>query len=75
VNVSGFGRIGSRALTNRICYLEEGDWAEMTPSAVVIHDATDKSSNAKSISRLIRSYDRQSQYRHFMLKEIFEQPP
>ena len=27
-------------LTRQICYLEEGDWAELRPDGVVIHDET-----------------------------------
>ena len=38
--------VGSDALalapfTDRICYLEEGDWAELTPQDAIVHDASD----------------------------------
>jgi len=62
-------------LTNRISYLEEGDWAELTPGKAVIHDE-----NGKVVERKIHQTAMsgamigKGQYRHFMLKEIFEQP-
>ncbi len=62
-------------LTRRISYLEDGDWAVITSRSVVIHDA----GNAKVERRI---YDTahsgaligKGNYRHFMQKEIFEQP-
>ncbi|MGH7097682.1 MAG: glutamine--fructose-6-phosphate transaminase (isomerizing) [Stellaceae bacterium] len=62
-------------LTRRITYLEDGDWAIVTSRSVVIHDA----GNAKVERRI---YDTahsgaligKGNYRHFMQKEIFEQP-
>src|SRR3546814_16992699 len=29
-------------LTDRICYLEEGDWVELTKSGATVHDAEDR---------------------------------
>jgi glutamine---fructose-6-phosphate transaminase (isomerizing) len=62
-------------LTRRITYLEEGDWAVVTSRAVRIFDAA----NAE-VERPIRESAAsgaligKGNYRHFMLKEIFEQP-
>ena len=62
-------------LTRRITYLEEGDWAVVTPHAVTISDAA----NAE-VTRPIRESAAsgaligKGSYRHFMQKEIFEQP-
>src|SRR5437867_6127584 len=62
-------------LTRRITYLEEGDWAVVTSRSVRIFDAD----NAK-VERPIRESAAsgaligKGNYRHFMLKEIFEQP-
>src|SRR6516164_8165692 len=62
-------------LTRRITYLEEGDWAVVTSRAVTIFDA----GNAR-VERPIRESNAsgaligKGNYRHFMLKEIFEQP-
>jgi glucosamine--fructose-6-phosphate aminotransferase (isomerizing) len=72
--------LGSDALalapqTNRIAYLEEGDWAELYADKIIIHDETDKVVERK-IHTLALSGTAigKGQYRHFMLKEIFEQP-
>ncbi len=62
-------------LTDRICYLEEGDWAELTGNGAVVHD-----SNNAVVERAIKqtalsgALIGKGQYRHFMQKEIFEQP-
>ena len=62
-------------LTNRISYLEEGDWAELSMNKVIVHDATDKVVERKvHITALTGASIGKGQYRHFMLKEIFEQP-
>ena len=62
-------------LTSRICYLEEGDWVELTGEGAVVHDAADT-----VVQREVRQTAHsgaligKGQYRHFMQKEIFEQP-
>src|SRR6266850_546675 len=62
-------------LTRRITYLEEGDWAVVTSRKVQIFDAANT-----EVSRPIRKAAAsgaligKGNYRHFMLKEIFEQP-
>ncbi|MBT3358956.1 MAG: glutamine--fructose-6-phosphate transaminase (isomerizing) [Rhodospirillales bacterium] len=72
--------IGSDALalaplTQRIMYLEEGDWAVITGSGATIHDE-----DGNVVEREIRSTALSGAligkggYRHFMLKEIYEQP-
>ena len=72
--------IGSDALalaplTQRISYLDEGDWAEITADGAVVHDETDAiverdiqqtSSSGAMIGK--------GNFPHFMLKEIYEQP-
>jgi glucosamine--fructose-6-phosphate aminotransferase (isomerizing) len=80
----GFGEtemyLGSDALalaplTNRISYLEEGDWVELHPGKAVIHDASDAVVDRKIHQTLMSgAMIGKGQYRHFMLKEIFEQP-
>ncbi|MDX1922240.1 MAG: glutamine--fructose-6-phosphate transaminase (isomerizing) [Alphaproteobacteria bacterium] len=61
-------------LTNRITYLEEGDWAEIKRDSVVVHDASDavvkRPIQQTSLSGAMIG---KAGYRHFMLKEIFEQ--
>ena len=62
-------------LTRRITYLDEGDWAVVTSSKVTIFDAD----NAE-VQRPVRESAAsgaligKGNYRHFMQKEIFEQP-
>jgi glucosamine--fructose-6-phosphate aminotransferase (isomerizing) len=62
-------------LTRRITYLEEGDWAVVTSNSVTIFAAD----NAE-VQRPIRESAAsgaligKGNYRHFMQKEIFEQP-
>ena len=62
-------------LTQSICYLEEGDWAEITQEGAVIHDEA-----GKVVEREIRvtaaagADAGKGNFPHFMLKEIYEQP-
>jgi glucosamine--fructose-6-phosphate aminotransferase (isomerizing) len=62
-------------VTRRFVYLEEGDFADITPESLVIYD---KQGNV--VERPVRESDLSSEstskggYRHFMLKEIHEQP-
>ncbi|GMN02655.1 glutamine--fructose-6-phosphate transaminase (isomerizing) [Erythrobacter sp. MTPC3] len=62
-------------LTQRISYLEEGDWAVITRDSVQIFDT-----EGGEVTREIRasgasaSATEKGNYRHFMQKEIFEQP-
>jgi glutamine---fructose-6-phosphate transaminase (isomerizing) len=71
----GSDAIALASLTSRITYLEDGDWAEITPTSIIIHDQTDA-----VIERPITQtgYNGNSaakgNYRHFMQKEIHEQP-
>ncbi|MEL7465625.1 MAG: glutamine--fructose-6-phosphate transaminase (isomerizing) [Pseudomonadota bacterium] len=77
---SGEMFVGSDALalaplTNRIAYLEEGDWAVLHRSGVAIHDHT-----GAIATRPVRTISVESvivdkgEHRHFMSKEIHEQP-
>lgn len=72
--------LGSDALalapqTNRIAYLDEGDWAELCTDKIVIHDKDDAIVERKvHVMALSSDSIGKGAYRHFMLKEIFEQP-
>ncbi len=80
----GFGEgemyIGSDALalaplTRRIVYLEEGDWAEVTGTTAIIHDAADTVVRRQiKETALSGALIGKGNHRHFMKKEIFEQP-
>ena len=72
--------IGSDALalahlTRRIAYLEEGDWVELGRDGAQIFDENDR-----PVEREIKESAHsgamigKGNYRHFMLKEIYEQP-
>ncbi|HTJ59351.1 MAG TPA: glutamine--fructose-6-phosphate transaminase (isomerizing) [Devosiaceae bacterium] len=80
----GFGKtemfLGSDAFalapfTNSIAYLEEGDWAVVTPKGAVIRDfegnPVERPRTTSSASALLVE---KGNHRHFMAKEIFEQP-
>ena len=62
-------------LTNQILYMEDGDWAVMTPTSAQVFDA-----DGNKVERPIRQTELSGAaigkggYRHFMLKEIYEQP-
>lgn len=62
-------------LTNRITYLEEGDWAVLTRSGVSIFDAvgnpTERPVRIVNVDQIMVD---KGEHRHFMLKEIHEQP-
>ncbi|MFG1393204.1 glutamine--fructose-6-phosphate transaminase (isomerizing) [Xanthobacter agilis] len=80
----GYGRgemfLGSDAialgtLTDRIAYLEEGDWAVLTREGVTIRDET-----GAQVKRTVQKVPAgallvdKGNHRHFMAKEIYEQP-
>ncbi|MEE4537980.1 MAG: glutamine--fructose-6-phosphate transaminase (isomerizing) [Erythrobacter sp.] len=86
--VVGYGPVGESAemylgsdalalapLTQRISYLEEGDWVVITHDSATITDV-----DGKVVEREIRTSGasaaatEKGNYRHFMQKEIFEQP-
>ncbi|MEQ9608875.1 MAG: glutamine--fructose-6-phosphate transaminase (isomerizing) [Kiloniellaceae bacterium] len=62
-------------LTDRICYLEEGDWVELTKAGAQVHDAEDRVVQREvKQTALSGAMIGKGEYRHFMQKEIFEQP-
>jgi len=62
-------------LTNRITYLDEGDWAVLTRAGATIYDAQGKLANReKRIVNVDQVMVDKGNYRHFMAKEIHEQP-
>ncbi|SFL66336.1 glutamine--fructose-6-phosphate transaminase [Loktanella salsilacus] len=71
----GSDAIALAPLTNRICYLEEGDWAVVSRTDMRVHD-----SHGNPVTRRVQviALDHliadKGQHRHFMAKEIHEQP-
>ena len=62
-------------LTQKISYLSDGDWAVLTMNSVVIRDATGAIvTRAVSQTQFSGAMIGKGQHRHFMHKEIFEQP-
>ena len=72
--------LGSDALalapfTNRVAYLEEGDWALVTRAGAEVHDAAGKVVQRRiQVSPAGSLLAEKGNYRHFMAKEIHEQP-
>ncbi len=61
--------------TNRVTYLEEGDYAELHADRAIIRDENDRIVNREiRISSATANLIDKGDYRHFMAKEIFEQP-
>ncbi|MEC7648620.1 MAG: glutamine--fructose-6-phosphate transaminase (isomerizing) [Pseudomonadota bacterium] len=62
-------------LTQRICYLEEGDWAEVTSSGAKTRNAAGEAVERPIVqTALSGAMIGKGNYRHFMEKEIYEQP-
>ena len=61
--------------TDRFIFLEEGDLAEITPQEVRLWDETDQEvKRPVVVEKALGETIEKGEYRHFMLKEIFEQP-
>jgi glucosamine--fructose-6-phosphate aminotransferase (isomerizing) len=62
-------------MTNRITYLDDGDWAVLSKEGAEIHDKSgarvDRQIKQTALSGALIG---KGEYRHFMLKEIHEQP-
>ncbi len=71
----GSDAIALAPMTNKITYLEEGDWAVITRNSVEIRDENGTVANRelKTVSLDATAVDK-SGHKHFMAKEIAEQP-
>ena len=80
----GFGEgamfIGSDAIalapfTDTVCYLEDGDWVVVTRDSAEVHDAGGKVARRPVLkSQASVMLIDKGNHRHFMAKEIYEQP-
>ncbi len=62
-------------LTKKIIYLEDGDWAVITSTGAEIFDEADNPIERPTrLTELSGATVGKGGYRHFMLKEIYEQP-
>jgi glucosamine--fructose-6-phosphate aminotransferase (isomerizing) len=74
-NYLGSDAIALASLSNKLIYLEEGDWAEITRDSVTVFDMTgDEVTRPVTYSQVSNTFADKGNYRHFMQKEIFEQP-
>ncbi len=71
----GSDAIALAPMTDRVTYLEEGDWAVITRAGAQIFDASDRRAN-RAETRIAVDTTRieKAGYKHFMAKEIAEQP-
>ncbi|MEE8144250.1 MAG: glutamine--fructose-6-phosphate transaminase (isomerizing), partial [Kiloniellales bacterium] len=71
----GSDALALASLTDRICYLEEGDWVTLNGDGARIRDAEGREAAREiTLTALSGALIGKGQYRHFMEKEIFEQP-
>jgi glucosamine--fructose-6-phosphate aminotransferase (isomerizing) len=62
-------------LTRKICYLEDGDYAVVSGTSAEIFNADDKPVTRKVVETAASgALIGKGEFRHFMLKEIYEQP-
>ncbi|OKH87096.1 glutamine--fructose-6-phosphate transaminase (isomerizing) [Thalassospira sp. TSL5-1] len=62
-------------LTNRLIYLDEGDWVELRRDGVQVRDEHDNDVTRETkLSAVSGAMTGKGNYNHFMQKEIFEQP-
>ena len=62
-------------LTQKIAYLEEGDWVVIRPGETQVYDAENKPVDRPiTLSGITGALIDKGNHRHFMQKEIFEQP-
>ncbi len=62
-------------LTQRIAYLEEGDWVVLTRDGAQVYDADNQPVEREvTLSGVTGALIDKGNHRHFMQKEIFEQP-
>lgn len=62
-------------LTDKISFLEDGDWLVVEQNKATIYDENDQEvQRPVRVSAVSAALTGKGEYRHFMLKEIFEQP-
>ena len=64
-----------RAVTDRFIYLEEGDLVDLRPNQIEIWNVEDESVVRSDVKVVMEADDMErGNYRHFMQKEMFQQP-
>lgn len=71
----GSDAIALAPLTQRVAYLEDGDWAVLTQTSAQVYDQNDQPvERTIRLTNLTGAAVGKGDYRHFMQKEIHEQP-
>ncbi|WP_323810787.1 glutamine--fructose-6-phosphate transaminase (isomerizing) [Sphingobium baderi] len=71
----GSDALALASLTQRIAYLEEGDWVIVTPGGAEIFDKDNQPvERPVTVSGVTGELISKGNHRHYMLKEIYEQP-
>ncbi len=71
----GSDAIALAPLTQRICYLDEGDWVVVTRDGARIFDKDNNPVEREIVASGVTSLSiDKGNHRHFMMKEIYEQP-
>lgn len=71
----GSDALALAGLTRYVIYLEEGDWVVAGPEGAVVNDRDGREvSRPVQLSRAVAGFADKGEYRHFMEKEIHEQP-
>jgi glucosamine--fructose-6-phosphate aminotransferase (isomerizing) len=71
----GSDALALASLTQKVSYLEEEDWVVCTPKKTTIYDASNTiTTRPQVLSGLSGAMIGKGQYKHFMAKEIAEQP-
>ncbi|MCJ9429743.1 glutamine--fructose-6-phosphate transaminase (isomerizing) [Kordiimonas marina] len=74
-NYLGSDAMALAGLSSKLIYLEEGDWAELSRESVQVYDAAGAPvKRPVTLSQVAATMVDKGNYRHFMQKEIFEQP-
>ena len=73
-NFIGSDAIGLAPFTKKISYLEDGDWAIVDNKNIHIYHGKNKIEREISITSISRQSIEKGGYKHFMHKEIYEQP-
>jgi glutamine---fructose-6-phosphate transaminase (isomerizing) len=71
----GSDALALASLTRKICYLEDGDYVVISGKGAEIYNAEDKPVTRKIVETAASgALVGKGEYKHFMLKEIYEQP-
>lgn len=73
-NYLGSDAMALAALTDRLIYLDDGDWAVLTRNNIEIFDETNaRAQREETVVTGAEQVAEKGQYPHYMLKEIYEQ--